>query len=37
MTTRVAVSVDGETMTAQQTAKIAQREAIKNVLVASKQ
>ena len=36
-TTRVAVSADGKTMTATQTGKSPQGEAVKNVIVASKQ
>jgi hypothetical protein len=36
-TTRVAISADGKTMTATQTGKSAQGEAIKNMIVASKQ
>jgi hypothetical protein len=37
MTTRVAISADGKTMTATQTGKNVQGETVKNVLVATKQ
>jgi hypothetical protein len=37
LTTRVAISADGKTMTATQTGKTAEGEAVKNVIVASKQ
>jgi hypothetical protein len=37
LTTRVAIAADGKTMTATQTGKTVQGEAVKNVIVASKQ